>query len=236
MTFKPSQLTGIVLAGGRSRRLGSTQSKLLIRIDGKQILIRIADVLKKITSELILVVRQNQNDDVLKLGISLDMRVITDTDPYSGPLAGIHAGLTASTTPFSFVVAGDHPFISTNLITTMAMAASHDSVSSPSAVIPQIDGLINPLHAIYPRKHWIPYFAQVMSEGETSPRRAIEKAKAANYPPMTIFTDEVIEQTDPHKISLFDIDTPENLNFAKQITEAQVSKDATKDATGHAMN
>ena len=228
MTFKPSQLTGIVLAGGRSSRLGSAQSKLLIRIDGEQILVRIADVLKKITSELVLVVRQNQDDDVLSLGVSLDMRVITDTDPYSGPLAGIHAGLTASTTPFSFVVAGDHPFISTNLITAMAMAASHDRVSSPSAVIPQVDGLINPLHAIYPRDHWIAYFAQVMSEGETSPRRAIEKAKVANYPPMTIFTDEDIERTDPHKISLFDIDTPEDLNFAKKITEAQNSKDSTK--------
>ena len=62
MTFEPSQLTGIVLAGGRSTRLGSTQSKLITRIDGKKILTRIADALKTVTSELILVGRQNQND------------------------------------------------------------------------------------------------------------------------------------------------------------------------------
>lgn len=227
MTFKPSQLTGIVLAGGRSRRLGSTQSKLLIPIDGEQILIRIADVLKKITLELVLVVRQNQDDDVLNLGISLDMRVITDTDPYSGPLAGIHAGLTASTTPLSFVIAGDHPFLSTNLITAMAIAADLDEVNVACAVIPHTDGNLHPLHAIYPREHWVPHFAQALAESETSPRRAIEKAKVANYPPMTIFTDEDIERTDPHKMSLFDIDTAENLSLAKQITEAQIPKDST---------
>ena len=220
MSFEPSQLTGIVLAGGRSTRLGSTQSKLITRIVGKKILTRIADALKTVTSELIFVIRQDQNDEVVDLGISLNMRVVSDTDPYSGPLAGIHAGLTASTTPFSFVVAGDHPFLSPNLITAMATTARSDEANAAYAVIPHTDGNLHPLHAIYPRKYWVPHFGQALSEGETSPRRSIEKAKAANYPPVTIFSDQDIVQTDPHKISLFDIDTPENLSFAKQITES----------------
>ena len=181
MTFEPSQLTGIVLAGGRSTRLGSTQSKLITRIDGKKILARIADALKTVTSELILVGRQNQNDEVFDLGISLNMRVISDTDPYSGPLAGIHAGLTASTTPLSFIVAGDHPFLSTNLITAMAISAGLGEVNTTCAVIPHTEGNLHPLHAIYPRKYWVPHFAQALSKGETSPRRSIEKARAANY-------------------------------------------------------
>ena len=231
MTFEPSQLTGIVLAGGRSTRLGSTQSKLITRIDGKKILARIADALKTVTSELILVGRQNQNDEVFDLGISLNMRVVSDTDPYSGPLAGIHAGLTASTTPFSFIVAGDHPFLSPKLIAAMATAAGGCGDNAAYAVIPQTDGNLQPLHAIYPRKYWVPHFAQALSKGETSPRRSIEKARAANYPPVTIFTDEDITQTDPGKISLFDIDTPENLNFAKRIAEAQMSKDPTEHST-----
>ncbi len=221
MTTTKSQITGIVLGGGRSRRLGITQSKLLIHIGGKLVLARVADTLKTVCSELILVVRPDQEDDVPDLGIALNMHVIADTSPYQGPLAGIHAGLAASTTPLSFVVAGDHPFVSRNLVTAMAAAAMVDGIENPSAVIPRTDGALNPLHAIYPREHWAPYFAHSMAEGETSPRRAIEKAAAAEYPPVTYFTDEDLEKTDPQRISLMDIDTPENLNTARKIVEAR---------------
>ena len=149
------------------------------------------------------------------------MHVVSDTSPYKGPLAGIHAGLAASTTPLSFVVAGDHPFISRNLVTAMAAAATADGIDNPSAVIPRSDGILNPLHAIYPREQWLPYLAHAMSEGESSPRRVIEKAAAAEYPPVTIFTEEDLEKADPRRISLMDIDTPENLNEARKIIEAR---------------
>ena len=216
-----SNITGIVLGGGRSRRLGLEQSKLLIHIGGKLVLARVADTLKMVCSELVLVVRPGQDDDVPDLGIALNMHVVSDTSPYEGPLAGIHAGLAASTTPLSFVVAGDHPFVSRNLVTAMAVAASVDGIDNPSAVIPRSDGILNPLHAIYPREQWLPYLAHAMSDGESSPRRAIEKAAAAEYPPVTIFTEEDLEKVDPRRISLMDIDTPENLNEARKIVEAR---------------
>ena len=214
-------ITGIVLGGGRSRRMGGSQSKLLIHIGGKLILARIADTLKMVCSELVLVVRLDQDDDVPDLGIALNMHVVTDTSPYEGPLAGIHAGLKASTTPLSFVVAGDHPFISRNLVTAMAATASTHGPENLSAVVPRTDGILNPLHAVYPREQWIPYFAHAMSKGESSPRRVIEKAVGTDYPPVTIFTDEDLERTDPRRISLHDIDTPENLNAARKISESR---------------
>jgi molybdopterin-guanine dinucleotide biosynthesis protein A len=80
-----------------------SQSKLLIHIGGKLVLARIADTLKMVCSELVLVVRPDQDDDVPDLGIALNMHVVTDTQPYEGPLAGIHAGLAASHTPLNFV-------------------------------------------------------------------------------------------------------------------------------------
>lgn len=228
MTSSPSQenvardnITGVVLGGGLSTRFGTGQSKLLIHLGGKLVLARVADTLKLVCSELVLVVRPDQEDDVPDLGIALNMHVVTDTAPYRGPLAGIHAGLAASTTPLSFVVAGDHPFISRNLVTAMAAAAVTDGLDKPTAVIPRTDGVLHPLHAIYPREQWVPYLAHAMSEGETSPRRAIEKATVSDYPPVTIYTDEDLEKTDPRRISLVDIDTPESLNTARKIAEAR---------------
>jgi molybdopterin-guanine dinucleotide biosynthesis protein A len=221
MPVPKSQITGIVLGGGRSRRLGGSQSKLLIHIGGKLVLARVADTLKMVCSELVLVVRPDQEDDIPDLGIALNMHIVTDTSPYKGPLAGIHAGLTASTTPLSFVVAGDHPFVSRNLVSAMAEAATVDGIENPTAVIPRTEGVLHPLHAIYPREHWVPYLAHSMSEGENSPRRAIEKATIAEYPPVTIFTEDDLEKADPRQISLLDIDTPENLNTARKISEAR---------------
>lgn len=215
------QLTGIVLGGGRSRRLGMNQSKLLIHIGGKLVLARVADTLKQVCSELVLVIRPDQDDDIPDLGIALNMHVVTDTEPYKGPLAGIHAGLTASTTPLGFVVAGDHPFVSRNLVQAMAAASVAHSPDSPAAVIPRTNGIYHPLHAIYPRATWLPFLAHSLSEGESSPRRAIERASAADYPPLTLFTDEEMERTDPRGISLIDIDTTADLNKARKISESR---------------
>jgi molybdenum cofactor guanylyltransferase len=216
-----SNITGVVLGGGRSRRLGLDQSKLLVHLGGKLVLARVADTLKMVCDELVLVVRPGQEDDVPDLGIALNMHVVTDTSPYEGPLAGIHAGLTASTTPLSFVVAGDHPFVSRNLVNAMAVASIADGIETPSAVIPRSEGILNPLHAIYPREQWVPYLAHAMSEGDTSPRYVINKAAESGYPPVTLFTDEDLEKADPRRISLMDIDTPENLNEARKIIEAR---------------
>ena len=216
-----SGITGIVLGGGRSRRLVGSQSKLLLHIGGKLVLARVADTLRMVCSELVLVVRSDQEDDIPDLGIALNMHVVSDTESYKGPLAGIHAGLSASTTPLSFVVAGDHPFVSRNLVSAMAAAATADGIENPTAVIPRTEGVLHPLHAIYPREHWVPYFADAMSEGETSPRRVIEKATISDYPPVTVFADEYLEKADPRRISLVDIDTPENLNAARKIAEAR---------------
>ncbi len=214
-------LTGIVLGGGESRRLGLAQSKLLIHIGGKLVLARVADTLKKYCSELILVVRPGQEDDVPDLGIALNMHIVTDTEPHSGPIAAIHAGLSAATTNLSFVVAGDHPFVSGTLVNAMAATATVDGTDNASAVVPRSNGILNPLHAIYPRNQWLPYLTHSLNEGEISPRRLIEKAAAADYPPVTIFTDEEIERSDPQRISLMDIDTPENLTAARKILDAR---------------
>ena len=216
-----TNLTGIVLGGGRSRRLGMNQSKLLIHIGGKLVLARVADTLKQLCSELVLVVRPDQDDDIPDLGIALNMHVVTDTEPHKGPLAAIHAGLSASTTPLSFVIAGDHPFLSRNLVQAMVAAALADGPESLTAVIPRTNGVLHPLHAVYPRATWLPYLAHALSEGETSPRRVIERAAAADYPPVTLFTDEELERTDPRHISLVDIDTTEDLNLARKISESR---------------
>ena len=117
--FNPASLTGIVLAGGRSQRLGMALPKPLIALGGKLLLARVSDTLKSLCKEAIVVVRPGQDDDVPDLGIALGMHVVTDVVDADGPLSAISAGLTAATTPLAFVVGADYPFLSRALIIEM---------------------------------------------------------------------------------------------------------------------
>ena len=66
--------TAVIIAGGLNTRINMI--KPLINLGGKQLLIRIHDVLKEIFSEIILVIRQNQDGEIPDLGLALKMYVI----------------------------------------------------------------------------------------------------------------------------------------------------------------
>ncbi len=215
MSRASDRLTGIVLAGGQNRRLG--RSKPLMLIGGKLMLARVADTLKPICGELILVVRPDQDDDTPDVGQALGMHVVTDTPPHQGPLAALHAGLATSYTTLCFVTGADHPFLSRRLIMAMANVAA----SNRSAVVPRVDGVLHPLHSIYMPSEWAPFTGRSLDEGRSSPRNVIEEAMSKGYPPVSVYTEDEIEAQDPQKLSLFDIDTPDNLGIARRIIAAQ---------------
>ena len=135
-------LTGVVLAGGHGKRLG--QSKPMLMLGGKFMLARVADTLKPLCSELILSVRPDQDDDIPDLGMALGMHVVTDTAPGRGPLAALHAGLAACTTPLAFVAGADYPFLSRRLIAAMTAAAMSGGSGAPTAVVPRAGGGLHP--------------------------------------------------------------------------------------------
>ena len=76
--------TAVIIAGGLNTRINMI--KPLINLGGKQLLIRIHDVLKEIFSEIILVIRQDQDGEIPDLGLALKMYVIEDEFPNKGPL------------------------------------------------------------------------------------------------------------------------------------------------------
>lgn len=209
------KLTGVVLAGGASRRLG--QPKPLIMLGGKLMLARVAESLKPVCRELILVVRRDQDDDTPDAGIALGMHVVTDTEPGLGPLAALHAGLAACVTPLAFVTGADHPFVSRRLVTAMASEALGGGARPPTAVVPRAGDRLHPLHAVYPVAEWLALVARSLSQGVASPRRLVEMAFESGYPPVDVMTGDEVEAHDPQQLSLLDIDTPDQLARARRI-------------------
>ena len=217
--FNPASLTGIVLAGGQSRRLGTVTPKPLIGLGGKLLLARVADTLKSLCKEQIVVVRPGQGDDVPDLGIALGMHVVTDIEGSDGPLSAISAGLATATTPLAFIVGADYPFLSRSLIIEMMRISQFGSDTSSSAVIVRQSNRLNPLHAIYPVDAWSVLASDALSQGMRSPTALIHQVMNAGIHPIQVMTEDEVERIDPRHLSLFDVDTLDDLGVAKRIID-----------------
>ncbi|MHB8919112.1 MAG: molybdenum cofactor guanylyltransferase, partial [Desulfocucumaceae bacterium] len=115
------QVSGIILAGGKSNRMG--RNKALLKIGSLTLIERVARVLSAVCPEIVIV--GGSAADFGHLGYP----VIPDIYPGCGPLSGIHAGLSAIKNEYGFVSACDIPFINKNLIRRIiSRAEGHDAV------------------------------------------------------------------------------------------------------------
>lgn len=122
---------------------------------GPQCLIeRIVTVLKEVFAENIIVT------DTPELYRSLGLPVATDIFPGCGPLAGIHAGLVYTNTPYVFVVACDMPFINAQFIYSLLRQALGFEV-----IVPCVKEQVEPLCAIY-HKNCLPVVETRLKTGQ----------------------------------------------------------------------
>jgi molybdopterin-guanine dinucleotide biosynthesis protein A len=140
--------TAVVLAGGRGRRMGLVE-KAFIEIEGKTIINRLLESLFLVVDEVILSVRDSIQKEMYLQALDklsdLEIRFCFDTLEDAGPLEGIRVGLLESKSEYSFVCAGDMPFINSNVVNLLfEKATGHD------AVLPGWEyKKFEPLHAVY---------------------------------------------------------------------------------------
>lgn len=133
------KVAAIILSGGKSSRMGT--NKALLKINEKTNVERIADTLKGLFDDIILVTNDPKTYQFLEL------TMVSDHYPGMGPLAGIHAGLNASNYDVNFIVACDMPFVSGELAKTLV-----NKCIDYDAVIPVINEMQHPLFAVYRKK------------------------------------------------------------------------------------
>jgi molybdopterin-guanine dinucleotide biosynthesis protein A len=112
-----AQITGIVLAGGQGRRMGGVD-KGLVDLDGRPLA---AHVLERLAPQVgALLINANQN---AQRYASFGYPVVPDAvGGFAGPLAGLHAGMTAAATPFVVTVPCDSPFLPGDLVARLSAA------------------------------------------------------------------------------------------------------------------
>ncbi|MEJ5261293.1 MAG: molybdenum cofactor guanylyltransferase [Ignavibacterium sp.] len=103
-----TDITGVILAGGKSSRMGTNKS--LLKFGNQTIIERIAELMKSIFKDVIIIT--NTPDEYKFLNLPL----YEDIYKWKGPLAGIHSALTHSTTEKIFVLSCDVPLMTKEMI------------------------------------------------------------------------------------------------------------------------
>ena len=162
-------LAGIILAGGRSRRMG--QDKAALEWDGRPMLNVIADSIGT-RCDPVLVAAPASSQAYAELGAESPLRWITDEQVGTGPLGGIVAALTAAKeagAAAAFVCATDMPLVDADLVDELLRALT----SSPDVVIAHEGGRDHPLAGIY-RVRALPVFEALVEQGELLMTNALD--------------------------------------------------------------
>lgn len=167
MGWSAEQTTGVLLAGGRSTRMGG-RNKAFAAVGGEPIVARAVRVLGAVFPEV--VIATNDPDRFRDFGA----RLVPDAFPGRGPLAGLHAAMGVASHPHVFVVACDMPGLDERTIRYL-LAQGDDDVD---AVVPRWDGDIEPLHAVY-ATHTRPIAETCLREGRAAMRDFLPMLRVA---------------------------------------------------------
>ncbi|MHB8894335.1 MAG: molybdenum cofactor guanylyltransferase [Candidatus Geothermincolia bacterium] len=133
--------TGIILAGGTSRRMPG--DKAFMEVSGRRVIDIQIEVMAGLFGE-ILIVGNSGRIDRLRVYERPGVRVVEEPIGGKGPLGGILSGLMLSKTPENFVVACDMPFIMRD-----AVAHVMGGLTGFQVAVPSTPGGLEPLHAAY---------------------------------------------------------------------------------------
>jgi molybdopterin-guanine dinucleotide biosynthesis protein A len=185
-------VTGVVLAGGGSRRMGRNKALLPLSND-RTMLAAVLDVMAPLFDEVLLVTGGQElcHDDIR-------CRKICDLFPGKGPLAGIHAALTEAGHERIFVAGCDMPFLNPGLIAALC----HKGGGDVASVVPEGANGLEPLHAVYHRDT-LAEAARMLQGSERGVRTFIGRIN-----PLVVARHEV-RLIDPDLRSFRNINTPE---------------------------
>ena len=190
--IEKKNITGIVLTGGTSTRMGS--DKALMEINGVSFAQRIISKIKPLVDTVLIVSDHPEH-------ISFNEKRVEDIIKNAGPLAGIHTGLKYSRTEYNLIVSCDVPFISIEVLKLLIL-----NIDDKYDVIQILSGgKTMPLVAVY-HTRCEEKIKQLLNEGERRVRFAVARLK----------TKSVVLENEMTK-AITNINTLEELN---NITDA----------------
>lgn len=191
MTKISHEFTGVILAGGKSSRFG--KNKALSTLKDRPLIEYPATAMADIFDDLLLVTNTPEEYRFLA------WPTVADIYQNSGPLAGIHAALKATSRPQIFVSGCDMPFLDKRLVAHLCTYAPGYDV-----VIPRTANGLEPLHAVYSRS-LLPAIEEYLEKGLRKVHQFLAKANTKE-----VSEDEMLTVTGSLD-SFRNINTPEDL-------------------------
>ncbi|WP_433944392.1 molybdenum cofactor guanylyltransferase [Paenibacillus sp. SN-8-1] len=206
-------ITGIVIAGGRSSRMG--RNKALLPLGNLPVIENLVRNLDEVTNRLIVV--SNDESPYCYLG----KEIVPDLYRQAGPLAGIHAGLSASGSSWNLITACDMPFVNTAALRRLILEAeaiserehASNGKELTEAVIPLTADGVLPLLAMY-RRSVLPGLDAALREDQLRLISWTRTLQAAYIPAHELCKEGVTEE-----LLSFNMNRPGDYEKACQIYE-----------------
>ncbi|HWC20353.1 MAG TPA: molybdenum cofactor guanylyltransferase [Terriglobales bacterium] len=213
----PDDITGFILAGGRSRRMG--QDKARIAWGRGTLLTHAIERMQQVVKRVFVV------------GSAVESPVPAVQDVFSGhgPLAGIHAALAQTTSDWNLVLAVDMPLVTTSLLNLVAAQCDDKSIvvvlratsaSAQDGIAPPATGeaFLQPLCAAYHRRV-LPFLEQALSTGELSIHGLLERWQEGimkgESNALRILGEQELAHTGFSSEMLLNVNTPADLERAR---------------------
>ncbi|MBW2216468.1 MAG: molybdenum cofactor guanylyltransferase [Deltaproteobacteria bacterium] len=184
------EISCIILAGGENSRIG--KDKAFLQCGERTFIEEQVFTLRNIFEEIIIV---TNNRNKFK---DMNVKVVTDIVPHSGPLGGLYTGLAVSSNIHCFVIGCDMPLINLELIKFM-----RDNITENDIIIPLTSRGKETLFAIYS----INCLETIKQQLELKNLKLIDILK---YHKVRYVSEKEIIKFDPEEYSFFNVNSPED--------------------------
>jgi molybdenum cofactor guanylyltransferase len=192
-----SDLSAFVLAGGKSTRMGT--DKAFLRWQEGTLLDHVLDVAQEVTAHVRIV---GDREKFARYGAV----VIEDIYPGCGPLGGIHAALSSTSSEWNLMLAVDLPLVNQPLLSYLVARAQG---SDATVTVPKVGGGLQPLCAVYRRA-----FAEVAKRSLEAGENKIDRL-FAGVKTQTIEEEELL-RAGLSREAFRNVNTPEDLEEVRR--------------------
>lgn len=193
-------ITGVLVAGGQSRRMG--RDKRFLELGGHTLLQRALSVLQSLFAEVLVALAEPMPQLT-----GQSCRVVTDLIPNCATLGGLYTGLASASHPRIFAVGCDMPFLNPAVIRRLAKLGAQADV-----VMPKLVTGLQPMHAVYSTA-CLPHLERMATAQQLRVQGLVE------VPGLTVklVPEKDFLDVDPQLLSFFNINTPADLEFARKL-------------------
>ena len=198
MNFDNADITGVVLAGGQSKRMGFNKAQA--EMHGESMLIRMINKLQKITPTILISSGATSYPNI-------HWTQIPDAYPQCGPLGGIYSVLKASETPLTLVVSCDIPLVSIALLEYIVSKAKESNALITLPI--DCDGQLQMMCAVY-HKDVVPFLQQQIDSSQFKMKKILDFVSV-----------EYVEISREHPLydeyAFMNVNNPANLEEARKL-------------------